>query len=80
MNEAKELREKNLISLNESVRKKEKEQRDLQKEDRKKAIQELGNVKLINKEEIPAKESNSEDALLNESVFMLSDLIYLTTG
>ncbi len=80
VNEAKELREKNQISLNESVRKQEKEQQDLQKEERKKEIQQLSNVKLINKEEIPAKESNSEDALLNESVYILSDLIYLTTG
>lgn len=80
VSEAKEIREKKLISLNESVRKKEKEQQDLQKEENKKAIQQLSNLKLINKEEIPSKESNSEDALLNESVYILSDLIYLTTG
>jgi carboxyl-terminal processing protease len=80
VNEAKELRDKKQISLNETVRKQEKERQDLQKEERKKAIQQLSNVKLINKEEIPSKESNSEDALLNESVYILSDLILLATG
>jgi carboxyl-terminal processing protease len=80
VNEAKETREKNSISLNESVRKREKEEQDNLKEKRKKEVQESSNVKLINKEEIPPKESNSEDVLLNESGYILSDLIHLTTG
>lgn len=80
VNEARAVREKNLISLNESVRKKEKELQDLKQEERKKVIQVLSNVKLINKEEIPPKESNSEDVLLNESAYILLDLIQLTTG
>ena len=80
VNETKETRDKNLISLNELVRKKEKEQQDSVKEEQKKAIQELSNVKLINKNEVPQKESNSEDVLLNESAYILSDLIHLTTG
>jgi carboxyl-terminal processing protease len=80
VNESKETREKNFISLNESVRKKEKEGQDLKREQRKKILLESGAVKLINKEEVPAKESNSEDALLNESAYILSDLILLATG
>jgi hypothetical protein len=80
VNEAKKTREKNSISLNEYVRIKEKEVQDVLKEKRKKEVQESGNVKLINKEEIPQKESNSEDVLLNESAYILSDLIHLTTG
>jgi carboxyl-terminal processing protease len=80
VNEAKKTREKNSISLNESVRIKEKEVQDVLKEKRKKEVQESSNVKLINKEEILLKESNSEDVLLNESGYILSDLIHLTTG
>lgn len=80
VNEARAVREKNLISLNEFVRKKEKELQDLKQEERKKVIQELSNVKLINKEEIPPNESNSEDVLLNESAYILLDLMQLTTG
>ena len=80
VNESKEIREKNFISLNESVRKKEKEEQELKREQRKKVLLESGAVKLINKEEVPAKESNSEDVLLNESAYILSDLILLATG
>jgi carboxyl-terminal processing protease len=80
VNESKESREKNLISLNEVIRKKEKERQDSVKEERKKAIQDLSNVKLINKDEVPQKESNSDDVLLNESAYILSDLIHLTNG
>ena len=80
VNESKETREKNFISLNESVRKKEKEEQELKREERKKVLLESGAVKLINREEVPAKESNSEDVLLNESAYILSDLIILGTG
>lgn len=80
VNESKETREKNFISLNESVRKKEKEEQDLKREQRKNALQDSSSVRLINKEEVPQKESNSEDVLLNESAYILSDLILLATG
>ncbi len=80
VNETKRTREKNMISLNESVREKEKDEDDLRQEKQKKVKQESSTVRLINKEEIPPKESNSEDVLLNESAYILSDLIHLTTG
>lgn len=80
VNESKETREKNFISLNESVRKKEKEEQDLKREQRKNALQDSSSVRLINKEEVPQKESNSEDVLLNESAYILLDLILLATG
>lgn len=80
VNETKEIRGKNFISLNESIRKKEKEEQDLKREQRKNAMLESGKVRLINKEEVPPKELNSEDVLLNESAYILSDLILLATG
>lgn len=80
VNEARQISDKKFISLNESVRKKEKEIQDSLKEERKKLVQTSSTVKLINKDELSAKESSSEDALLNESAFILSDLILLTTG
>lgn len=78
--ESRENRERNFISLNESVRKKEKEEQDLKKEQRKNQNAGTISVHLVGKEEVSEKDSSSEDVLLNESAFILSDLIYLTTG
>jgi carboxyl-terminal processing protease len=80
VNESKEVRERNLISLNESVRKKEKEEQDLKREQIKSRTQNSAKIKLVVKGELPQTESTSDDALLNESAYILSDLIYLTTG
>ncbi len=80
VNETRETRERKSISLNETVRKKEKEEQDLKREQRKNESKDLVKVKLIGKEEIPEKQTNSDDVLLNESAFILSDLIHLTTG
>lgn len=78
--QSRENRERNLISLNESVRKKEKEEQEKKKELRKSKSTNSISVKLLGKEEISDKESLSEDVLLNESAFILADLIYLTAG
>jgi len=80
VNENKQTRDRNSISLNEDVRKKEKEEQDLKREQRKNLVQDSGKVKLIEKGELPKEETTSDDVLLNESAYILSDLIYLTTG
>ena len=80
VNESKEARERNFISLNESVRKKEKEEQDLKREQIKNKTQNSAKIKLVVKGELPQAETTSDDALLNESAYILSDLIYLTTG
>lgn len=80
VNTAKENQNKRFISLNESIRKKEKDEQEIRDNERNKSQQDSESVKLIDKDEIPDKTSNSEDVLLNESAYILSDLIYLTTG
>ena len=78
--ESKENRKRNLVSLNLETRKKEKEEQDAINEELKNELQASSNVKLIEKGEIPQKEKTSDDVLLNESAYILSDLAYLTTG
>ncbi len=80
VNESKEARERNLISLNESVRKKEKEEQDLKRDQIKNRTQNSAKIKLVVKGELPQAETTSDDALLNESAYILSDLIFITTG
>jgi len=80
VHETKEAYDKKYITLNEAIRKKEKEADDLKREQRKNEIQDSGKVKLIEMGELPQKEKTSDDVLLNESAYILSDLIYLATG
>lgn len=80
VNESRQKRQRSLISLNETIRRKEKEEEDLKKERQKNKDLESLSVRLVGKEELSEKDSTSKDALLNESAFILSDYIDLITG
>ena len=74
----KENKEKTFLSLNEDIRKKEKEKEEQRKFEREGKIQEEG-AELL-EEETPQIENKRNDYLLEESAKILSDLILLTIG
>ncbi len=71
----KENKNKNFISLNEDVRKKEKEQEDQKKFE----INDQEDVDLIDGE-LPANQDKKNDYILNETAKILSDYIVMTVG
>lgn len=76
----KENRNKKFLSLNEDVRRKEKEQEDQSRFERENKRRELLGLELLDEEEIPAANPDQKDFLLEESAHILSDLILLTIG
>ncbi len=72
-------KEKTFLSLNEAIRKKEKEQEELRKFEREGKIQEDNGAELLD-DETPQIETKKDDYILEESAKILSDLILLTIG
>jgi carboxyl-terminal processing protease len=76
----KENRHKKFLSLNEDVRRKEKDQEDQKRFERENKRRESLGLELLDEEEIPAANPDKKDFLLEESAYILSDLILLTIG
>ena len=74
----KENKSKTFISLNEEIRKKEKEKEEQRKFERSGKIQEETKTELL-EDEIPVK-SESKDYILDETARIISDFIILTIG
>jgi carboxyl-terminal processing protease len=68
------------ISLNEEVRKKEKEKDDEEKFERENQRRKNKGLKLLNKGETSSADDLDTDALLNESAYILADLIKMHIG
>jgi carboxyl-terminal processing protease len=75
----KENKEKTFLSLNEDIRKKEKEKEEQRKFEREGKIQDQEGTELLD-EETPQIKNKRNDYLLEESAKILSDLILLTIG
>ncbi len=75
----KENKEKTFISLNEDIRKKEKELDEQRKFDRENKRHGLHEVELLN-DEVPNLSKDKKDYLLEESAKIISDFIMLTIG
>jgi len=79
--EYREANEKSYVSLNEEVRKKEKDEQEEKKFQRENARRQLKGLKLLKKGETPAEvDSTKNDPILNESAHILADLIKLEIG
>ncbi len=75
----KDNKEKTFISLNEDIRKKEKDLDEQRKFDRENKRQGLHEVELLN-DEVPNLSKDKKDYLLEESAKIISDFIMLTIG
>jgi carboxyl-terminal processing protease len=79
--EYKRTREKRFVSLNEEVRKKEKEVSDEKKFNRENERRKLKGLTLLEKGEIPPEDDQDEiDPYLDEASFILTDLINISSG
>jgi len=79
--EYKEANDKTSVSLNEEVRKKEKDEQEEKKFQRENERRQLKGLKLLQKGETPAEvDSTKNDPILNESAHILADLIKLEIG
>ncbi len=76
----KENMKKPFISLNEVVRKKEKDEEEQRKFERENERRKLLGLDLIDKKEVPEIKSDKKDFLLDETAKILSDYIMLTVG
>lgn len=72
--------EKNYISLNEQVRKKEKEDKEERKFQRENERRKSRGLKLLEKDETPPEEEEESDPFLNETAMIISDMIKLNKG
>jgi carboxyl-terminal processing protease len=77
IDEYKEVNAKKYVSLNEEVRKKEKDDQDEKKFQRENERRKLKGLKLLQKGETPADDSKVKDPLLDESAHVVADLITL---
>ncbi len=80
INESKEMRNKKEWSLNENVRKEEKDKLDAKKKERDKEKQNAANLKVKGKEEVSTGEDVDKDFELKESGRILADLILAKVG
>jgi len=80
INEYKEQREKKTISLNEEVRKKEKEDLEENRFQRENERRKIKGIKLLDKGEKIPPADEKDDFLLNEAGHILIDLIKLSVG
>ncbi len=78
--ESKEERNKNMISLNEKVRKEEMAKQDEEKFQRENERRKIKGIKLLNKGEEVKESSAPKDLYLDESAKVLADLIALSVG
>ena len=79
--EYKEANDKKYVSLNEEVRKKEKDEQEEKKFQRENERRQIKGLKLLKKGEIPAEvDATKNDPILNESAHILGDLIKLEIG
>ena len=80
INEYKKNSKINKISLDKSLREKEKKQRKEEKFIQENKIRKMAGLKLLKKGEKPVPVNKKVDAELNESAHILADYIYLTIG
>ncbi len=71
---------KKYISLNEELRKKEKDEAEAKRLARENALRKKEGLKLLKKGEVPSETKKAKDAELNESGYILSDYILMTVG
>ena len=80
INEYKKNSKINKISLDKSIREKEKKRREKEKFIKENEIRKVAGLKLFKKGEKPSTKIKKVDAELNESAHILADYIYLTIG
>ncbi len=68
------------FSLNEAVRKKEREEREAKRKAREEARKKLETIEIIDKKEVTKKSLKVEDPFLEESGHVLADLLLLKHG
>lgn len=73
-------KKKSYISLNEDIRKKEKDEEEQKKFERENARRKTLGLKLLKKEEVSEIKPDKKDYLLDETAKILSDYILLTNG
>uniref|UniRef100_A0A832CVD0 Tail-specific protease n=1 Tax=Ignavibacterium album TaxID=591197 RepID=A0A832CVD0_9BACT len=78
--EYRESRNQTMVSLNEEVRRKQKEADEERKFQRENELRKKKGLKLLDKGEIPDEKLDNTDYILNESAKILSDYIMLTIG
>lgn len=78
--EYRESRNQTMVSLNEEVRRKQKEADEERKFQRENELRKKKGLKLLDKGEIPDDKLDNTDYILNESAKILSDYIMLTIG
>jgi carboxyl-terminal processing protease len=78
--ESKEMNAKKFVSLNEEVRKKEKDDLEEKRFQRENERRKLKGLKLLQKGETAKEESKRNDPLLDESAHVVADLIKLQIG
>ncbi len=78
--EYKENRDKKTVSLNEEVRRKDKEREEEQKITRENERRTSLGLKLLDKGEVPTEEADEKDPLLEETARILSDYLLLSIG
>jgi carboxyl-terminal processing protease len=76
----KEESKKRSISLNEEVRRKQKEENDEEKAERDNVRRNMHGLNITDQTETPAAAEKEEDFILKESGFILADLIRMKTG
>lgn len=78
--EYRETKNRTLVSLNEEVRRKQKEADEERKFQRENELRKKKGLKLLDKGENPDEKTDNTDYILNESAKILSDYILLTIG
>lgn len=78
--EYRETKNRALVSLNEEVRRKQKEADEERKFQRENELRKKKGLKLLDNGEIPDEKADNTDYILNESAKILSDYILLTIG
>jgi carboxyl-terminal processing protease len=75
INEYKESKNKVEFSLNEEVRRKERDEREAKRKEREEAREKLNGIEIIDKKEVSKKTLKVEDPVLEESGHILADLL-----
>ena len=68
------------FSLNEEVRRKERDEREAKRKAREEARKQFETIEIIDKEEVTKKSLKIEDPFLEESGHILADLLLLSQG
>lgn len=80
LEEYKEVNDKKYISLNEEIRKKEKDDLEEKKFQRENERRRLKGLKLLQKGETPTEDNKKNDPILEESAHVVADLIKMEVG